>query len=428
MKEPVKVAIVGAGIRGQYAYAPFSKLRPDLMQITAVAEVNEDRRSRFVNEFNISPEKSFCSAEEFLQHDKMADLVIIATQDKQHYGHVIPAMKLGYDILLEKPVSTTVEECVSIAQAAHTYKRKVAVCHVLRYTIFYQLLKFYIDSGRIGDVVSISHTENVGWWHQAHSFVRGNWRNSKESCPMILAKSCHDMDILRWLIGKECLRVSSFGSTSHFKSECAPEGAAERCLGGCKAKAGCQFDAEKIYAYQIYGSLKSEGYSLAGTITDNKTTEGLYKALREGPYGRCVYHCDNDVVDHQIVNLEFEGGITANFNMCGFTSKFSRDTRIFGTRGEISADMDSNKLNITTFGQPTETVDVTDYTNDFSGHGGGDNRMLKEYLGYLRGDCPMSSTLSTIDTSIESHIIALAAERSRLQNGTSIEVKKFMRV
>jgi predicted dehydrogenase len=351
----------------------------------------------------------------------MADVAIIATQDKQHYGHVIPAMQLGYDILLEKPASTTVQECNEIAQAAKRYNRRVAVCHVLRYTVFYQLLKFYIDSGRIGEAVSVNHSENVGWWHQAHSFVRGNWRNSEESCPMILAKSCHDMDILRWLIGKKCLRVSSFGSTMHFKSECAPAGAAKRCLDGCKAKAACQYDAEKIYAFQRYGSL-GKGYSLANALIEEKTTEELYKALREGPYGRCVYHCDNDVVDHQVVNLEFEGGITASFTMCGFTNKFSRDTKIFGTRGDIVADMETNKIYITTFGQPTETIDVAEYTQDFSGHGGGDNRMLEEFLTYVRGDCAISGTLTTIETSIESHIISLSAEQSRLRNGASVDI------
>lgn len=230
------------------------------------------------------------------------------------------------------------------------------------------------------------------------------------------------MDIIRWLVGKPCLRVSSFGTLKHFRPECAPPGATKRCLGGCGAKAGCQYDAEKIYAFQNYGAIGTE-YSLAASITDSRTKEGVYQALKEGPYGRCVYYCDNDVVDHQIVNMEFEDGITASFTMCAFTNKFSRDTRLYGTRGDILADMNTNTIKITTFGQPTETINVADFTNDFSGHGGGDNRMLEEFLTYIRGDCPMSDTLTTIETSIESHLMALMAEESRLKNGMAQEIK-----
>lgn len=419
--EPLKVVVFGCGMRGQFCYAPFAKQRPDLMQIVAIAEPDDEKRLGMAAEYGLSPEQCYLTAEECMDHGKLADVAFICTQDKQHVSQSVRALELGYDLLLEKPAATNIEDCEAILRAAQKNNRRVAVCHVLRYTMFYQLLKFYIDSGRIGDVMSVNHTEQVGWWHMAHSFVRGNWRNSEESCPMILAKSCHDMDILRWLVGKPCLRVSSFGSLGHFKAECAPEGAAKRCLDGCKAKAGCQYDAEKIYIYDHYGSSASH-YSRSGCLTEDRTEEGVYKALREGPYGRCVYHCDNDVVDHQIVNLEFEGGVTASFTMCAFTDKFSRITNIYGTRGSIRADMDTNKIYVTTFDQPTEEIDVLSYTTDMSGHGGGDVRMLEEFLEYLRGERAMSKTLTTLETSIESHRMALLAEESRLNGGKSYEL------
>ena len=414
--EPLKVAVLGCGMRGQFCYAPFSKQRPDLMKIVAIAEPDQNKRKEFADTYGLKESRCFLTAEDFLEHEKMADVVFICTQDSQHASQAVKALELGYDILLEKPAATTLEDCEAILAASKKYGGRVAVCHVLRYTMFYQLLKFFIDSGRIGEVMSVDHLEQVGWWHMAHSFVRGNWRNSDESCPMILAKSCHDMDILRWLIGKPCKCVSSFGSLGHFKPECAPKGAAFRCLDGCEAKAGCQYDAEKIYIFEDYGSTETH-YSRSGTLTEDRSIDGVYRALREGPYGRCVYHCDNNVVDHQIVNLEFEGGITAAFTMCGFTDKFARRTSVYGTRGSIRGDMDNNKIYVTTFGQPTEEIDVLKYTNDLSGHGGGDVRMLEEFLEFLRGDRPMSGTLTTLETSIESHRMALLAEKSRIEGG-----------
>ena len=416
MKEPLKIAILGGGMRGQFCYAPFSKQRPDLMKIVAIAEPDKAKREEFAENYELTAEQCYITAEDFLKEEKMADVVFLCTQDRQHVSQAVAALDKGYDILLEKPVATSIEDCEKILEAAQRNNRKVAVCHVLRYTMFYQLMKYFIQSGRIGDIMSVSHTEQVGWWHMAHSFVRGNWRNSEESCPMILAKSCHDMDILRWLIGKPCKTVSSFGSLGHFRPECAPLGAAERCLDGCKAKAGCQYDAEKIYIFDNYGSANSH-YSRSGALTEDRTIEGVYEALKTGPYGRCVYHCDNNVVDHQIVNLEFEGGITAAFTMCGFTDKFSRFTNIYGTRGSIRGDMDTNKIYVTTFDQPTMEINVADYTDDFSGHGGGDVKMLEEFLEYVRGDRPMSSTLTTLETSIESHKMSLLAEKSRLNGG-----------
>lgn len=425
MEKLIDVVIVGAGSRGRLTYAPFAKLRPDLMRIIGVAEPVAARMDIMVREYGIPEGNRFSSAEELFRHEKIADAVIIATQDRQHYSHAMQALEKGYHILLEKPVSSSAMECLKIAERAKALGLSVVVCHVLRYTMFYQLVKFYVDSNILGDIVSVQQIENVAWWHQAHSFVRGNWRNSTETSSMILQKSCHDMDILHWLIGKKAVRVSSFGSNKHFKAENAPPGAADRCLNGCKARAGCPYDAEKIYVYSGYRAAWRNNFPQSA-LCDDVNPENLTEALKTGPYGRCVYHCDNDVVDHQVVNIEFEGDTTASFIMCGHTSdKVGREIIIFGTRGELRANTGDNKLIINVYGQPTRTVDVCSYTDDFSGHGGGDNRMMEEFIKTVNGERISKKTISNIENSIHSHLIAIAAEQSRLNNGQVVEIENI---
>ena len=246
MKAPVTFAIAGFGDRGS-TYASMQKLFPEKMKVVAVADLDPRKVEKARQLYDIPQENCFSSAEEMLEQEKLADVMVVSTMDRQHVGHAIPALRKGYNILMEKPISPELDKCKEILEVAKDCPGKIIVCHVLRYTTFYNKLKELISSGRIGDVVSICANENVGYWHQAHSFVRGNWRNSQETSPMILQKSCHDMDILTWLLGKKCKAVSSFGSTRLFKPECAPEGAALRCLDGCKAKEKCLFDAEKIY-------------------------------------------------------------------------------------------------------------------------------------------------------------------------------------
>ncbi len=243
----ITVAIAGLGSRGKDNYAPVAKLLPEKMEITAIADIVEEKVEEVSREYGVPKERCYSSAEEMLKQEKLADVMFIATQDRQHVGHAIPALEKGYDLLLEKPVSPDLDECRELLKVAGERGRKVVVCHVLRYTPFYTKVKELIDSGVIGDVVTVMGIENVGYWHQAHSFVRGNWRNSEETSPMILQKCCHDMDLLLWLTGKTCESVTSFGGTYLFKEEKAPEGAAKRCLDGCAAKAECPFDAEKIY-------------------------------------------------------------------------------------------------------------------------------------------------------------------------------------
>ncbi len=431
MKRKVTVAVVGLGSRGG-VYSECQPFLSDDMEIVAVADIVPEKVEKWKKLYNLPDEACYSSAEELLKEDKLADVMFICTQDRQHMGHAIPALEKGYHLLLEKPISPDPVECKKVADAANKYKRHVVVCHVLRYTVFYQKIKEIIDSGVIGDIVSIQAIENVAYWHQAHSFVRGNWRNSDLSSPMILQKCCHDMDIFVWLMDKKCKRVSSFGSLSLFKKEMAPEGAALRCLDGCKAKDTCPYDAEKIY---ITGEKTGIRYGVSypsDILAVNPTEENVYEAIKTGPYGRCVYHCDNNVVDHQVVNAEMEDGSTINFTMCAFTNKTGRALKIMGTKGTIEAnnemsfeDSHNNIITVWKFGEEPETIDVNTLSNDFSGHGGGDKRLVKDILELVQNDVEVGSALTSIDKSVQSHYMALALEKSRVQGGKPIDIADY---
>jgi len=324
---------------------------------------------------------------------------------------------------MEKPISPDPSECRQLLEASKKYDRKIVVCHVLRYTPFFSKMKELIASGIIGDVVTIQAIENVGYWHQAHSFVRGNWRNSETTSPMCLQKTCHDFDLYLWLADKTPLRVSSMGNTYLFKESCAPEGAAHRCLDGCAAKDSCPFDAEKIYVTN-----EKTGIACGHTewpvdiLALHPTTDTIYEAIKTDPYGRCVYHCDNNVVDHQVTNIENTDGSTINFTMSGFTSDgASRYCKIMGTKGDLTGDMYKNTIEIGLFGKPRQIIDISQLAEDFSGHAGGDNRMLEEFLDMLQtGKEPEGIT--SLEQSINSHLVAFAAEESRLSKGKVIEI------
>ena len=403
--KPITAVVLGAGSRGSI-YAGYSKAYPGELQIVAVAEPREDRRAMLAEDLHLSGSQCFASWQELLARPKMADCAFVCTLDDDHVEPAIRAMELGYHILLEKPMSNTEEECRLIVDTATRTGRTLAVCHVLRYTPFYMTLKRLIDQGEIGEVTTINQIENVGYWHQAHSFVRGNWRNTRETSPMILQKSCHDMDILLWLMGKDCKRVQSFGSLRHFTPENAPEGAPKRCLEGCP-----QADACPYYAPRLYMDMRLTGWPV-DVITTDLSEAGRRKALEEGPYGRCVYHCDNDVVDRQIVNLEFEGGAVATFTMTAFSADFSRQLKIFGTRGQITADMGTRQIVLHRFGEEKQTIPLDEGLLR-SGHGGGDYGIMADFLHILRhgGESRTNARIS-----LQSHLICFAAERSRTEN------------
>ena len=418
MKDKITIAIAGLGSRGRTAYGAILLDMQDRAQVVAIADFDKTRCEIAQKEHNVKSENVFSSVEEMLSKEKLADAVLICTQDRDHVRHALMALDKGYDILLEKPVSPDLNELKSLVKKSKETGRKVLVCHVLRYTPFFQTIKKAIDSGRIGKIATVQALENVRYWHQAHSFVRGNWRRKDETSPMILAKCCHDLDYLIWLCGSKCKSVSSYGSLSYFKAECAPEGAALRCLDGCNAKANCPYDAEKIYlTNKDTGVLHGNVEWPVDVLSENPTEETIRAAIEKGPYGRCVFHCDNDVVDNQIVAMEMESGATVTLTMSAFTSIGGRTIKVMGTLGDIQGDMHDNIIKITEFGKESEIIDLGREEKDFAGHGGGDQMLIEEFVSLLDGG-EVNNTVTTLEVSVESHLVALAAEESRLEGGT----------
>ena len=403
--KPITAVVLGAGSRGS-TYSGYAKAFPEALQIIAVAEPREDRRRILAEELGIPEENRFASWQELLEKPRMADCAFVCTMDDDHTAPALRAMELGYHLLLEKPMSNTEDECRLIADTARKTGRTLAVCHVLRYTPFYMTLKKLIDRGEIGRVEAINQIENVGYRHQAHSFVRGNWRTVRETSPMLLQKSCHDMDIILWLMGRDCKRVQSFGSLRHFTADNAPQGAPARCLDGCPHADRCPY-----YAPRLYMDMTRTGWPV-DVITTDLSEEGRRKALEVGPYGRCVYHCDNDVVDRQVVNLEFEDGAVATFTMTAFSADFSRQLKIFGTRGQIFADMGTGEIVLHPFGGEKQVVPLEEGSQG-SGHGGGDYGILDDFLNILRTG---GESRTSAQVSLQSHLICFAAERSRKEH------------
>ena len=418
----VRIAIAGVGSRGKNAYGLELLNMKDRAKVVAVADIDPERLALAGDAHGVPDEMRFPSAEAMLAMPRLADAMLVCTQDRQHVPHAVAALKKGYDVMMEKPISPKLEDLQEITRVARENGRRVVVCHVLRYTPFFQTIKKTIDSGVLGEVVSIQALENVRYWHQAHSFVRGNWRREEDTSPMILAKCCHDLDYLVWLCGKKCERVSSYGSLMYFKKSNAPEGAALRCTQGCKAKESCPYDAEKIYlTNKDTGILCGNVEWPIDVLAENPTEEKIRHAIETGPYGRCVFHCDNDVVDHQIVNMQMEGGASLSLTMSAFTSIGGRTIKVMGTLGDLWGDMHENRIRIGVFGKEPQVIDLGKEEKDFAGHGGGDRLLMEQFVDLLQGKEP-DGTVTTLETSVESHLVALAAEKSRLENGESIEI------
>ena len=418
----VRIAIAGVGSRGKNAYGLELLNMKDRAKVVAVADIDPERLALAGDAHGVPDEMRFPSAEAMLAMPRLADAMLVCTQDRQHVPHAVAALKKGYDVMMEKPISPKLEDLQEITKVARENGRRVVVCHVLRYTPFFQTIKKTIDSGVLGEIVSIQALENVRYWHQAHSFVRGNWRREEDTSPMILAKCCHDLDYLVWLCGKKCERVSSYGSLMYFKESNAPEGAALRCTQGCKAKDNCPYDAEKIYlTNKDTGILCGNVEWPVDVLAENPTEEKIRHAIETGPYGRCVFHCDNDVVDHQIVNMQMEGGASLSLTMSAFTSIGGRTIKVMGTLGDLWGDMHENRIRIGVFGKEPQVIDLGKEEKDFAGHGGGDRLLMEQFVDLMQGKEP-DGTITTLETSVESHLVALAAEKSRLENGESIEI------
>ncbi|TFE24704.1 Gfo/Idh/MocA family protein [Cohnella luojiensis] len=411
----LKVALIGAGLRGQI-YTDYALDHPEEMQLVAVADPNPDRRKKFQDRHGIAEELCFADWRELLAQPKLADAVFVCTQDKMHYEPTMQALDAGYHVLLEKPMSPDPRECIEMGEKAKSRGLIFSICHVLRYTNFFGTLKRLLDEGAIGRLMSIQHNENVAYWHQAHSFVRGNWRNSAESSPMILAKSCHDMDILLWLAGTDCVRLSSFGALSYFKAENAPQGAPKRCTDGCPVADTCLYYAPNVY-------LTEQDSWMAWAISDDPSYDARLKALQEGPYGRCVYHCDNDVVDHQVVNMEFANEVTAVFTMTAFTQDCTRTLKLMGTTGEIRGAMEKNEIEIIRFGSDKPEIISLEVAGGHQGHGGGDGGLIRDFVNLAR-EGGKRNGLTSASASVQSHLMAFAAEKARVERSV-IDMKEY---
>lgn len=412
--KPLTAVLLGAGSRGRFIYGPYAEKYPNEMKIVAVAEPDEERRTSFAGRHGIPPDQVYDSWEKAFDRGRIADVMIISTLDRMHYEPAMKAMELGYHVLLEKPMSPFPDECVRLEQASHRFGRLLAVTHVLRYSPFWSGIKQCVDNGELGTIATIQLTENVGYRHMTHSYVRGNWRRASEASPMILAKSCHDLDLVSWLMGQPCTSVSSYGSLLHFREENAPEGSTERCIDDCSVEKTCAFSALKLY-------LRHPDHEWARYMTDDASQEGIVKALKEGPFGRCVYRCDNDVVDHQVVNMAFENGANASFIMSGLTQSETRRVQLMGTRGEIVGDMDKGVFTIYRY-EKNERIDVR-CSVEGDGHGGGDERMVESFLQDARDfDRNPARGLTSATASLQSHLIAFAAEHSRQYEGHAVRL------
>ena len=400
-----KLAIVGYGQRGSI-FANYALQNPEEFVVTAITDIDENRRALASSKHDCP---IFSDYHEFIEAGIEADIVAVATQDKEHREHAIACMEAGYDILLEKPIATSLEDCEAIYETSVKLGRKVIVCHVLRYTPFYSKLKEVVDSGALGDIVTMNTTECVGYYHQAHSFVRGPWHNSVESSPMILAKCCHDMDMIRYIIGKKCLSVSSFGGLTHFTKENAPECSAEYCS-DCKYT-DCVYKAQTIYEREEF---------FRGYFTTDISNEGNWREkLVHSPYDKCVYKCDNDVVDHQVCIFNFEDGVTVSHTMNAFSKTIYRDIKIHGTKAELVGNMEALYLELRPFAGETIRYDFSD-ANTSGTHGGGDISMMHSI--YLERNGLPAPGITYIDVSIDSHRMSFGAEKSRLNDGMAIRI------
>ncbi|MEQ1643719.1 MAG: Gfo/Idh/MocA family oxidoreductase [Pyrinomonadaceae bacterium] len=400
LDKPITAVTLGAGARGN-VYGNYALSYAKNLDIVGVAEPIKIRNERYTNKHNIAEGNRFDTWERVFERPKFADAIIITTPDNLHYGPCMKALEMGYDILLEKPISPSEKECRDILQSAKRNKRIVAVCHVLRYAPYFVKLRELIQSGVLGKVVSIQHFEPIQHIHMSHSYVRGNWHNSKQTTPIILAKSCHDLDILRWMLGKPSRSIQAFGDLSWFKKENAPDGSTARCTDGCKVERSCPYSALEIYH-------RKRTWTYVFDLPEKKEEHGdfILGKLKTTNYGRCVYRMENDQPDHYTTNILFDDNVTASFSMEAFTSYSGRRTRVMGSLGDVVGDMTSMVHTDFLTGKKTEWKQESD------GHGGGDWRLVNDWLLAISKKDPSLLT-STIDQSIESHIMGFMAEKSR---------------
>ena len=423
----VNLAIIGLGARGGEVYGSHIINHPGKARVVAIADPDPEKRATYAKAFSLDDTKVFISGEALLDSKPDVHGIIIATPDRDHHRDAVRAIRSGYDLLLEKPIATNIEDVLEIRNEAILHKRNVMLCHVLRYAPLFRTIKDIIVSGQLGTVVNIQQTEHIGYWHFAHSFVRGNWRNSDTSAPIILAKTSHDLDLILWYADAKPTRVSSYGGLNHFHGGNAPEGAPSHCVKGCPVQHECPFDAKRIYVSNFLQREPDDKNVWPFTVlSHNPTEQSLEKALL-GPYGRCVYKCDNNVMDHQLTNIAFANGIHANLTLSAFSGSTHRQVKIMGTKGELEADDLTQAITIksfdTTFDVKAKTIDIRSMNATLHGHGGGDARMMDDFIHTLAH--PVDDTpLTSIGRTADSHILAFKAEQSRMHQGQSLMVEE----
>jgi predicted dehydrogenase len=410
---PVTLLIAGAGSRGAM-FAGWAARHPDRARVVAVAEPRAERRDALADEHGVPPERRFADWRAAAAEGRITDAAVIATLDRDHVEPVLALAELGYALLIEKPLAPTEAECEAIVDAVERTRVVAAVAHVLRYTAYTRLLRGLLHGGAAGELVSIEHLEPVGFWHHAHSYVRGNWRREDQAGPMLLAKCSHDLDWLGHVIGRRCTAVASFGGLGELRPGRAPAGAGERCL-DCAIERSCAYSARRIY---LEAAERGETGWPLDVVAWPATPANVEAALRDGPYGRCVWACDNDVVDHQVLALAYDGGATATLTMTAFTSMRPRETRIFGTAGELYGDGAS----VTVYDFLTRETTRHEVPADevTSGHGGGDYGAIDGFVAAVAAGDPSLVPTPPSET-LESHRIAFAAERAR-REGRVVEL------
>lgn len=402
----VSIVAIGAGNRTN-KYLEYVKQHPDKAKLVGVVELNEIRRNKIAEKFCLEPSACFTDYHDFFRSSLKVDAVMICTPENMHYEPCMMAIEAGYHVLLEKPIAQTPEECIAIGEAARRKNVIVTVCHVLRYHPYFIKLKELACSGELGNIISINHRTAVGVDRAAHSFVRGPWRKESETNPMLISKCCHDIDFLLWLTKTRCRKLTSFGSLRWFKSTNAPEGSAHRCI-DCQVESQCPFSAVDLYR------IRRDWIANFDVPQGKNIDEVIEKELEQGLYGRCIYHCDNDVVDHQIVSMEMESEVTINFSMDIFTLEDHRATQICLTEGEIEGD--ETQIKVRRFRGGEETIyDFSDIKHK-PFHAGADLNLMADFIEAIQTEGKYLRT--SIDLSVESHRICFEAERSRKEKRT----------
>lgn len=431
---PITAIIVGAGHRS-FVYSELAKTNPEMLKIVGVADPNPIRRKKAMDYFGFKEDMCFENAEELAKKGKLADTVINGTMDEQHLETAVPLLDAGYDMLLEKPFAPNEEEMRQIVNCAKKNNSKVMICHVLRYTPFYYAIKERIVNGEIGDIINIQTTEHVSYHHLSTSYIRGKWANSDEChTSMLLAKCCHDLDIIMWMMSEtKPKQISSFGGKFQFKPENAPKEAGTICMKDCPLVDTCVYSTKRLYidhpdrwAFYVWDALEGK---------KNVTIEDKIALMKsDSPYARCIYKCDNNVVDHQSVLINFESGATGTHNMVGGSAEPRREIHIIGTKGEIFGNFEESKFTVLKIDPSpdahneecdVEEVDLRvtgDMVGAYGGHGGGDERLAADFVKFIRGEKPSLACTSIFD-SVAGHLSVYLADKSRENGGIPMDVK-----